>query len=392
MKLFRIARPGIVLFKDRFWIGALWLFILIFPKGGFKVGLIPITWGYLILGFLGITFLVSNPIIINRKRATTLLSLLPFQIISLLCFALTGIENMSLTISFVISFFFIPWIFLTLLSQKIEYLKISQLKLLIKKGIFYIAAYGIFLFLYKQYTGKFLEIPFLTVNFSDFGNIEGKNIERGIAFKLISTYNNGNIYGPCVLMLLPLYCYIEKSPLRKLIVKTSLILTLSRTVWIGLLFNELCNFIFFRKNSSMSFIKPIGAILFSLIGLYSIVLYYGIPIEFVFDLHLGGREAQFENFQINLLSKVPFVGIIEIVYLSILSSFGLIGLISFLVAMISPIALNYSNKPEIKKTILFGLINYLIVCCSDGAMLYIPTMAIYWFLVSLLCRKNHAEI
>jgi len=142
----------------------------------------------------------------------------------------------------------------------------------------------------------------------------------------------------------------------------------------------------------MSFIKPIGAILFSLIGLYSIVLYYGIPIEFVFDLHLGGREAQFENFQINLLSKVPFVGIIEIVYLSILSSFGLIGLISFLVAMISPIALNYSNKPEIKKTILFGLINYLIVCCSDGAMLYIPTMAIYWFLVSLLCRKNHAEI
>ena len=53
--------------------------------------------------------------------------------------------------------------------------------------------------------GKFIEIPFLTVNAGDYGTLEStKHINRGGYLKLISTYNNGNVYGVATLILLPL--------------------------------------------------------------------------------------------------------------------------------------------------------------------------------------------
>ena len=104
--------------------------------------------------------------------------------------------------------------------------------------------------------GRFVEIPFLTVNFHDVGTLETtKYIDRGGIFKLISTYNNGNVYGVCLLMLLPFYNSVEPSKLKRMIVKLSLLLTLSRTVWFGLFFAEILTYLYVYRITFKTWIK-----------------------------------------------------------------------------------------------------------------------------------------
>ena len=82
--------------------------------------------------------------------------------------------------------------------------------------VFLAAAWGIFLFFFRPLTGHFIEIPYITVNASDYGELENtKNIARGTLFKLISTYNNGNLYGVATLLLLPLYLQLEPRRFRR---------------------------------------------------------------------------------------------------------------------------------------------------------------------------------
>src|SRR5690606_34127372 len=117
----------------------------------------------------------------------------------------------------------------------------------VRMAVLLVSAYGIFLFFYKLATDSFIEIPYLTVNAGDVGELEGKSIDRGGVFKLISTYNNGNVYGISLLMLLPLYTFLEKRLSSVLTVKASLVLTLSRTVWAGLVVYEVLSRLYVRR-------------------------------------------------------------------------------------------------------------------------------------------------
>jgi len=131
--------------------------------------------------------------------------------------------------------FHLALVFLCFLSPSIERLNFDLFLPLLRRGIFFIALYEIFLFFYKIITGTFLLIPFLTTNYHDIETLEfGKSIAPGDFFKLISTYQNGNLYGLCLLMMLPLYTLIEKNHFKQMLVTASLMLTLSRTIWIGL--------------------------------------------------------------------------------------------------------------------------------------------------------------
>src|SRR5690606_25097688 len=84
-------------------------------------------------------------------------------------------------------------------------------------------------------------------NAGDVGALEGKHIDRGGIFKLISTYNNGNIFGICMVMLLPLYACLERRTWPQLVVKAALVLTLSRTVWAGLIAYEVLHRLYVRR-------------------------------------------------------------------------------------------------------------------------------------------------
>lgn len=389
MITFRFGRPGINLFEPRRIMVLLWLFLLVLPKGGFKLAGIPITWGYLLLGALSVLIpLARRQFWIHKSRLMSFLCLVPFQMVSLSHFALNGYAHKGAAISFLINFFLFPYIFFILMSPDFEALDLDDFFRLFKKGIFYVSAYGIFLFIFKQTTGKFIEIPFLTTNWSDLGTLEEKHIDRGFAFKLISTYNNGNLYGICLLIFLPLYSYLEKSPWRKAIVKLSLFLTLSRTIWIGLVFHEICYNLFVGRNT-ISIVRLTGSLFLLLFALIGLSLYYDFSmIDFLFDPNLGGRQLDFENLM--LFSPHPFGGIGEIVYASIFQSFGVIGLCTFLIGMTGPLLVRASKgyPSKMQMSMCLGLTNYLLIACSDGGILYIPVMAFYWFISSLLAQEN----
>ncbi len=372
-------------------ISILVLFLLVFPKGGIKIAGIPLTWGYLLLGFFSLVALLRIPIFVSRDRIFAFLCIVPFQVFSVLTMSINGINQLGATVSFYTTFFFLPFVFFILFSKNIETLDSNFFFKIFKKGVLWISIYGIFLFITKQVTGKFLEIPLLTVNLGDWGELEGKHIDRGVVFKLISTYNNGNIFGVCLLILLPLYCCLESSSLRKFIVKFSLFLTFSRTVWFGLLFHELCYSKISNKN-----LKRWLTTIFITLGTFSVCIaaimsYYGFAINFLTDTNLGGRNHSLNSLTtIGLFSKEPFSQICEIVYAGIVISFGWLGLPLFLFGMGAPLLYQVLSRrlTFIHKSIALGLFNYLFVATSDGAILFLPTMAFYWFLLSLLHRKE----
>lgn len=389
--LLRLRQTRFNLFGSKWNLFLLTLFLIVFPKGGIKIAGIPITWGYLLLGIYSLTALLKGSIRISRERLIAYLSLLPFQLFCALTMFFNGTSGLGLTISFWVNFLFLPLVFYLLFSEDIDTFDATFFFKIFKNGVFFIAAYGIFLFIAKQLTGKFLEIPLLTTNLGDLGELENKHINRGTVFKLISTYNNGNIFGVCLLILLPLYCLLEESPWRRSIVKLSLVFTFSRTVWFGLILHELCHPFLVTKNIGKTFFIMFTRLLAIAICLISLLSYYGFSFRFLVSSDLGGRRDTLSLLRaLDLFATEPFGGISEIVYAGIAISFGWLSLPLFLIAVSAPLFYQMFSKrlgaPH--QCIALGLCNYLFISCSDGALLLIPTLAFYWFFLSLLHRKD----
>ncbi|MCG9889481.1 MAG: hypothetical protein MH252_00220 [Thermosynechococcaceae cyanobacterium MS004] len=383
------------------------VFLVLFPKGGFKIANIPITWGYLLLVFIsGIAFLgllKEGLKKISKKRFYTFLLIVPFQAMSIICLIFNGWTQIGFTLSFVISLILIPFFFIIVLGSYMDRIELKFIFNLLRHIIFIISIYGIILFFYRSISGSFLEIPFLTVNIDDLGLLDEKHIDRGGVFKLISTYNNGNIYGNCVLMFLPLYSLLETSRTKMLLVKVSLFLTLARTIWIGLFLYEvmssfLFNLKYARSNNSKNFslenlktfFKTFVVLIIFVAGVSFSLSLFNADISFIFDPKLGGREDQLMSLiNMSFLPYKSFDTIAEIVYLSILNQFGILGLFLFILEMTSPLIINSRKFSSVfsgnyyKQACAFGMILYLVISGADGAILYIPVMAIYWFLASL---------
>lgn len=361
------------------------IFLLLFPKGGIKLNGNPITIGYILLFFISFFLLVRKNTLRNQKFFKILLYILPFQIFSIFSILLNGYENTTILASYLIHFFLIPYAIFLTFPEKISSIQINYLLKWICRGINFLAVYGIFLFFYKLLFGRFVEIPFLTVNYHDLNLLENsKCIDRGGYFKLISTYNNGNLYGICLLMLYPLYRTLETRKLFKFLLILSFVLTISRTVWIGLIFAELLSF-FLEKKTKYSLMYFINFCLLIFICLTILQWYFELPLEFFLDKSLGHRIPQFEALNdFSFFGKDSFNGIHEITYLGVYKSFGFLGLVSFLIAMLYPvlkILCDYlNNKQLITKQLIHGLAVYSIISLSDGAVLLIPVMCFYWII------------
>ncbi len=385
-----------IIFK--FFLSFLILLLFVFPKGGFKIHSIPITFGYLLLGIISLSLLIRKKYLVLHEHFSILLLLVPFQILSLITIIINGLSSADLSkgflISFIISFIFLPVSFFLILSEYIQKIDLVFFFKIIKKGTFFVALYGIFLFFFKMFTGSFIQIPFLFMNFHDIGLLETKHIDKGTVFKLISTYNNGNLYGVCLLMFLPLYNLLENSILKKIIVKLSFLLTLSRTVWLGLIASEFFYDFFIKKNKKTAFIKFISALSIFIISMIFLAILFNFGLSWFLDPTLGGRIQQFKIlFKLELFSSVKFYTINEVVYLSIMENFGILGFILFLIGILSPLSIYIIKylklkKLNIEKCIFFGLVTYLFTAFADGGMLLIPTMVFYWFLSSLLLTNK----
>lgn len=292
----------------------------------------------------------------------------------------------------VISFIVFPILFLILFPSGLCFINKDLMYVVLKYSIFFASVYGIAQFFFTLKTGQFWEIPYLTVNADDVGLIGEKFNDRGGIYKLVSSYNNGNIYGVCILMLLPLYSVLEDSLFMKSLVKISLLLTLSRTVWFGLLVIELLSYINISdgdgKRGFKRYVYFFFGFLFVLMALWFVIGAMGFDTRFLFDKDLGGRADQLRVFQhFELFPVDVFRPIEEMVYFSVLKQFGVIGLFSFLVMMMAPmifVKLSGGLRSKESKATALGIFIYLIVAGIDGAISYIPVMAIYWMLNSFL--------
>jgi len=375
-------------------LGGLVACLIAFPKGGIKVYDIPVTWSYFYVGFGALlpvlfTFL-SGKVVLNSIRFVSLLALIPIQTLILFSLKTEGYDDFGNAVALVVNWFVLPILLIVVWGVLFDAYPVDTLFLALRIVLPCIAFYGLVLFIYRQVTGDFFQIPYLTVNVDDMETLSEKHNMRGDTSKLIATYNNGNIYGVCTLMLYPLYRTLEKRLIPQWIILMALILTLSRTVWIGIILCELFQLLWVQKTNWQMAIKRLAFLLLPAGLGFGVFVFMGYDLGFVLDPNLGGRIPQFDVIgKIRLIRFESFDVIQEIVYLSVLNLYGALGLFFWILGLLSCIVLYYLGRlnariPETKKAIILGLLVYMVLSGSDGAFLLIPTMAIFWLLSSLL--------
>ena len=380
------------------------IFLVLFPKGGFRLGPLPLTWGYLLLAVITppaiLVRFLQLPLRYPRRVLLVTFMLLPMQLLFYYAGKYYGVSNPPFAFSTFVGLFALPWIFLLVYGPFFRRLDGEQLARLYCFCVFWAAAWGIFLFFLHPVAHRFIEVPYLTVNASDYGELEStKNIGRGFFFKLISTYNNGNLYGVATLLLLPLYTRLEPSGFRRTTVKVALFLSLSRTVWVGLILNELLSLgvqlvrqiptfpVLYLGAARRRFIAVgaiVGFIFFSLLFISS----QGGGLQFLLDLTGGNRINQVIAAQgSSILPEHGLYGFQEVLYASAEQYWGIAGLWAFTLIMVSPLIV-LAGAPQLmrsplQRAALKGLVIYIAMAGVDGALDFIPVMAFYWFVYAV---------
>jgi len=392
MRILRRSHP-LAMFNAWFLV----VFLCLFPKGGIKLGSLPLTWGYLYLALLTPPLALVRILVMPLRFPVRLLAVLgmmaPIQILCLYAADVYGILDRSFAVSTFAGLFFLPWIFLLVYPPFLIYIDGQRLAKYLRISIVAAAAWGILLFIVHPITGKFIEIPYLTVNAADYGELETtKHIARGLFLKLISTYNNGNLYGVCMLILLPIYTLLEPQKWRRAIVQIALFLTLSRSVWAGMIVNELFALVLLLLRQVDTFprvflggaTKRVAALATTVVLIFASLLFNARNINFLFDTQLGGRASLFGIVSVaTFLPSRGVSGFQEICYLSAADQFGWAGAAAFLLMMLSPLLLlvvdSSALRSPYRRAALKGLMLYSFLACIDGAFNFIPTMAFYWF-------------
>ncbi len=385
------------------WVASLLvIFLVLFPKGGVKLGGAPLTWGYMILGATVLPalgyWLLFLPLRINVVSVAALASVVPFEIVFLYSYLANGYASVEYLLSLLVNFFALPFLFLLVYPAFFPGLNRERFVRLFCGCVFWAAAYGIFLFIWRPLTGHLIEIPMLTVNLADYGQIElTKHIARGAFLKLISTYNNGNVYGVATLILLPLYSLLETRRWRRMTVRLALLLTLSRTVWAGLVVEQLLSLARPGLELAMTFprvdlrraVKPIVFVAGTAVAILAALFASSYSLTFLFDPTLGGRIGELNSFQVaTMLPNLPVNGFAEVLFASALAVYGYVGLWSLLLLFFFPMLLVVLRpgllEDPARNAAAKGMILYVIVASSDGATNLIPVMAFYWFVYSVL--------
>ena len=391
-----LLRQGI----SRSWSTLLLILTLVaLPKAGILVRGIPITWGYMVVIGLGMIGFIEwlQGLWANKACRLSLLPLaclIPFQSILIGTFIVLGYERPGYALSLIFSFVAMPYLMAGLANSiPIQ----ASAELWLRNTVRFVLLYGMLIFLTSNISGWFIELPGLTTMLGGDVPLAGKNNNRYGIYKFTSTYSNGNIYGICLLMLLPLYARLETGWFMFL-AKLSIVLTLSRTAWIGLVFYD-CGVLF-----KVGMERGFNQILRSLLALGIDLVLIKVVSAFtrwgsagVIDKNLGGRlpqlgildglkERWLEGDYLGVLLPVKaFIRIYEMTYLGILEGFGVLGLVFFILAMGYPVyciarIARKSGNPWLQSVCL-SMILYLIVAFSDGALVNAPVMAFYWALV-----------
>ncbi len=374
--------------------------LVLFPKGGFRVANVPITWGYILIFLTFVLLLPYRLLVVKayfvRRQIIALLCIVPMALVFFYSVWMFGLIDAGGFISTGTSLIFLPIFFLWFLPPMLPIVDGARLLRCMQFCVLAAALFGILLFFWRPITGSWIQIPYLTVNGGDVGDFAyTKAINRGYFLKLISTYNNGNIYGAATFLLLRLYDLVTPSRWQRWVLRIALLLTLSRTVWAGLIFDLLLtlagNLLEQRRKFPVLKLQRLAGVTLVLlltlpVGITSLKLLDTQQSHgFLLDPTLGGRTAQFT--QLGSASFFPYFPssfqFAEVTYLSAVNTFGIVGSFTISLILLSPLLLVLFDRRAlhnpIRKAALKGLLTYALISTSDGALNLIPVMAFYWF-------------
>jgi len=360
------------------------------PKAGIEVSGLPVTFGYMLLGVaapLGLIALIRRPTL-QAAAIGNFIAYLLVGLIALYKTFLFGAAASSVILSLAL-FIALPMIMLIALCSHLEYLTERQIGGILKWSMRLVIVWGLMNFTLYVLFKHIIEIKYITINAGEVSSVFNKNNRRGSLMKLISTYNNGNIFGVCMIMLAPLYIYFERSRLWVVAFLIAIVLSLSRTTWFGLIavggMMVLTGQI--RLSRGYFWIAVVCSVALA-IGMMATL---GWSSNSILDTNLGGRLDQWTDLTLSPFGEDTF-RIAEILYAGLIRSFGVIGALFALVALLYPIGYALSRARQLsvlRRAAAVGCAGYLLAAFFDAAFIYPPTIAIYLFASALVYRRGY---
>ena len=244
-------------------------FSIWFPKAGIKLGGIPLTISNVLFGLTFILWFFKK----IRQGKMNISPLGSFLLVTIgycifkYIIAYAGGKGFAESIGYIIPLIIYPLIFFVIFDEVKNKDHIDQIVKIIVSGFWVICLYS--LLQYVVGINK-CTIPGLTVNLSDYQEygeywyMTKSNGTQLDEVKIVSTYQNGNLFGIGLLLIYPLvYKYYKENNKRKL-TNISLglfilctFLTLSRACWLGIAVFIAVEIVFKKNRSLRDILKKI---------------------------------------------------------------------------------------------------------------------------------------
>lgn len=367
------------------------LFNLALPKGGTRIETFPITWGYLVIA--GLTVFAAIGLLRNRDISLPpiLQSCCLMLPIAIIVYYKAQHFNMpkSAWLQYAVLFGFFPIAILVAMGPYLERLQARHIAWVLRNFIRFAVAWGLFNFLLFLVARQVIEVPYLTVNGSEAISVMQKNNMRGSVMKLVSSYNNGNIFGVCMVMLMPLYFYAEKKKIWLAAFVIALLCTLSRTVWFAMTGAFILMVLSGQiRVNRMSVWVSLGAAFCVFLAILPML---GWTSANLIDDRLGGRLRYLRQLEITFMGQDK-INIPEVVYYGLLQSFGLIGFVIAIAALSYGVIYGLTRwnlLSPMRRAAVLGAVTYLFACTMDGAFVFPPVFPLFLFINAMIYRRGY---
>lgn len=382
-----------------------------FPKAGIKLSEIPLTVGNV---FLAITFFFwTMKKVMNRRMKINKIGyiLIILMLYSFIKYLIIGefVKNIGYIIPLVVY----PLMFIIAYDTIDTKEKLQKVIKVICFGFFFICIYALL-----QYVLGIEKvcIPGLTVNLSDYTTYganwylqKNNNNSSEIGTKIISTFQNGNLYGVNALLIYPIvYGYLKKEN-KSFLMYVSLtlfvicvFLSLSRSCWLGIILFMLFGiFLESEKNKNSLYRKAI--IILMCLVLVGVSFKYFPSIATRFSsmdkssiMSMSGRTegltevlnnfSQYKYIFIWFIGSNGFIENVGLAYemtpLALLVQVGIIGIVLFY-GILYQVWKRMNKKKWLQNAVKLSIFIWTIVGCIEGAF-WLPPTALNIFLILAL--------
>ena len=359
-----------------------------FPKAGIYLGNIPLTFSYALLGITAMFQLFSLARTSRKRIRSDYLFLGLFfvvlGIVEAAAFARYGVASTGSSVSILVSTLIVPVLTILSVNWFLETLGWPKLLGVLKLSLLLVFIFGIASFISFNLMGKAIGVPFLTTTGSDIQLVAERHNMRGSVIKMYSTYNNGNILGVNLLLWGALVASTSKFSAFQF--RSLCILTLSRSVWLGLAAFELGNSLLRLSLKRIFFAVGLIAML-GVVALGATWWMERDPADFMLDADLGGRVSKLNN-DLNVVSTQRIGWKNESLYAASYLAFGSIGLALITALWALPIFRGERNTIAIRCRLILAV--YMFVSISEAAFNLIPTQACYWLIAAIAMSRHES--